>query len=112
MHKSSSDNQVACHAGTRVRKNHSSRRDAFQSIDISPIALVEDGRITRCPQYLELEIPLRDQNRTLLARPKFDDRVMLFKFYPGFDPNIIGQSIELGKKILIFRGDWSEDTSE
>ena len=104
MHKSSSDNQVACHLGTRVRKNHSSRRDAFQSIDISPIALVEDGRITRCPQYLELEIPLRDQNRTLLARPKFDDRVMLFKFYPGFDPNIIGQSIELGKKILIFEG--------
>ena len=104
MHSSCSDKQVACHLGTRVRKNHSSRRDAFHSIDISPIALVDEGRITRCPQHLELEIPSRDPNRTLSAKPKFDDRVMLFKFYPGFDPNFILQSVELGKKILIFEG--------
>lgn len=104
MHNSCSDKQVACHLGTRVRKNHASRRDAFHSIDILPIALVNDDTITRCPQYLELEIPSRDQNRKLIVKQKFDNRVMLFKFYPGFDPNFISQSVELGKKVLIFEG--------
>ncbi|HYY71446.1 MAG TPA: Glu-tRNA(Gln) amidotransferase subunit GatD, partial [Nitrososphaeraceae archaeon] len=36
MHGSISDEQIHCHLGTRVRKNHTSKRDAFKSIDISP----------------------------------------------------------------------------
>ncbi|HEX5573098.1 MAG TPA: Glu-tRNA(Gln) amidotransferase subunit GatD, partial [Nitrososphaeraceae archaeon] len=34
MHHSISDDVIACHIGTRVRKNHTSRRDAFHSIDV------------------------------------------------------------------------------
>ena len=39
MHAGPSDDIIACHVGTRVRKNHS-RRDAFESIDMMPIALI------------------------------------------------------------------------
>ena len=45
MHASSSDDVIACHVGTRVRKNHTSRRDAFESINITPIALVKDDTV-------------------------------------------------------------------
>ncbi|MEO9364103.1 MAG: Glu-tRNA(Gln) amidotransferase subunit GatD, partial [Nitrososphaera sp.] len=45
MHAGTSDDAVAVHVGTRVRKNHTSRRDAFESIDVTPVALVKDGKI-------------------------------------------------------------------
>ncbi|MFB6294921.1 MAG: Glu-tRNA(Gln) amidotransferase subunit GatD [Candidatus Nanohaloarchaea archaeon] len=41
MHTGTSDTQAAVHRGTRVRKMHTSRRDAFRSIDTSPVAVVD-----------------------------------------------------------------------
>src|SRR3546814_10860888 len=41
MHHSISDDVIACHIGTRVRKNHTSRRDAFHSIDVYPFSLLK-----------------------------------------------------------------------
>ena len=45
MHHGTSDDTIACHVGTRVRKNHTSRRDAFESIDMTPVALVRNNEI-------------------------------------------------------------------
>jgi glutamyl-tRNA(Gln) amidotransferase subunit D len=39
MHENENDEVVAIHSGVRVRKNHTSRRDAFKSIDSLPIAI-------------------------------------------------------------------------
>ncbi|MCJ7429389.1 MAG: Glu-tRNA(Gln) amidotransferase subunit GatD [Candidatus Nanohaloarchaeota archaeon QJJ-5] len=41
MHHHSSDTSIAIHRGTQVRKMHTSRRDAFQTIDGEPIATVD-----------------------------------------------------------------------
>ena len=41
MHGSTSDDFCSIHRGTKVRKMHTSRRDAFQSINAKPIGLVE-----------------------------------------------------------------------
>jgi glutamyl-tRNA(Gln) amidotransferase subunit D len=41
MHGSTSDDFCYIHRGTKVRKMHTSRRDAFQSINAKPIGLVE-----------------------------------------------------------------------
>ena len=38
MHDWISDERVAVHRGTQVRKCHTSRRDAFRSVNSSPIA--------------------------------------------------------------------------
>src|SRR3989475_5332708 len=38
MHQDLSDHIIAAHRGTRVRKCHTSRRDAFKSINASPLA--------------------------------------------------------------------------
>ena len=47
MHAGTSDDAIACHIGTRVRKNHTSRRDAFESIDMTPVAFVRNNEIEK-----------------------------------------------------------------
>jgi len=46
MHEGLSDTRFSIHRGTRVRKMHSSRRDAFQSRNGPPLGTVEDDRIS------------------------------------------------------------------
>ena len=38
MHADSSDERLSVHLGTRVRKNHTSARDAFESMGVEPVA--------------------------------------------------------------------------
>ena len=40
MHHNESDDTVACHLGTRVRKNHTSKRSAFETIGNDPACLL------------------------------------------------------------------------
>jgi len=40
MHSNESDDTISCHLGTRVRKNHTSKRGAFQTIGGDPAFLV------------------------------------------------------------------------
>ena len=85
MHGSVSDTFTVLHRGTKVRKCHTSRRDAFKSVNISPLARVEAGKIS----LLTEDYALRDSGRKLVLRPDFDEKVALVKFYSGFDPSII-----------------------
>jgi len=41
MHESSNDEYCVIHKGTKVRKMHTSRRDAFKSINITPLARID-----------------------------------------------------------------------
>ncbi len=45
MHATENDDFVAIHSGVRVRKNHTSRRDAFQSIDTTWVARATGSEI-------------------------------------------------------------------
>ena len=105
MHHTISDDVIACHIGTRVRKNHTSRRDAFHSIDISPFSLVKKDQIEICEQYTDLKFHERNKSlENLVVRSKFNDKVMLLKFYPGFDCKVIDYCTEKGNKAIIFEG--------
>ena len=102
MHAGTSDDSIACHVGTRVRKNHTSRRDAFESIDMNPVAVVKNN---------EIEIQKKDQKGLEIFRDKpfevktrFDDRVILLKYYPGFDPNLIEHAVNAGYRAIVFEG--------
>lgn len=46
MHAGASDTALLLHRGTRVRKLHTSRRDAFQSVNCPPLGEVRDGRVS------------------------------------------------------------------
>ena len=100
MHEDVSDSAIVIHRGTKVRKCHTSRRDAFKSINSSPIANVRGLQITmETEQYQR-----RDPNKKLILKSNFNEKVTLVKFYPGFDPAIIDHYVDFGIKGLLFEG--------
>jgi glutamyl-tRNA(Gln) amidotransferase subunit D len=101
MHGGTSDDVVAVHIGTRVRKNHTSRRDAFESIDATPVASVIEGKVEIL--HSGIEIPKRGERR-LDAKTKFDSRVVLLKYHPGFDPALIDHASKAGYRAIILEG--------
>jgi len=102
MHYTTNDGVIAIHRGTKVRKMHTSRRDAFISINCEPIAYVY-------PQELKLEmrtqryIPRHRRDEIVLDN-KFENRVALVKFYPGMDPEIIHYLIDRKYRGIVIEG--------
>jgi glutamyl-tRNA(Gln) amidotransferase subunit D len=80
MHGSVSDTSCVVHRGTKVRKLHSSRRDAFKSVNAEPIAHVEGGEIVFNSEYS------RRAPGPVEIREKMNPRVSMLHFYPGFEP--------------------------
>lgn len=98
MHLGESDDKVAFHIGTRVRKNHTSRRDAFHSIGV-PVAAVW-GR-----SGLEEVAPgLRPRGGIFKAKPNFDPKVSLLKFHPSMSPSLVRAARRNGDRGLVIEG--------
>ena len=97
MHSSIEDNEVSIHCGTRVRKTHTSRRDAFQSIGIEPIAIVNQGNVTINKKF-------NDDKNKFEIKVNFDENVSLLKFHPGFNPKIIDAIVDSNTKGIILEG--------
>ena len=102
MHAGTSDDTVAIHIGSRVRKNHTSRRDAFESIDAIPIALVKGGKIEL--KSNQFNVTKRSDKTELTLRPSFDARALLLKYYPGLDFRIIDYAVGAGCRAIILEG--------
>ncbi|HZY70084.1 MAG TPA: Glu-tRNA(Gln) amidotransferase subunit GatD [Thermoplasmata archaeon] len=87
MHSGLSDHGWAIHRGTRVRKMHSSRRDAFRSRNGPPLGLLDDGQVRwNEPRAARPSAPLA------MSRP-LDPRGALLWVYPGLDPERASASI-------------------
>jgi len=102
MHDSMSDETLLVHKGTKVRKCHTSRRDAFKSIDSTPVARFHTE--TRNLEILESSYPPRKSSPEIMCKPDFDDRVALLKFYPGMDAVMIDSYVNRGYRGLILEG--------
>ena len=100
MHETTSDNSTAIHRGTKVRKLHTSRRDAFKSVNTMPIARIENQQIS----MLTKEYPKRDPSRKLVVKPKFEEKVTLIKFFPSMDPSVIDFYTEKKYRGIILEG--------
>jgi len=100
MHGTVSDDSIVFHRGVRGRKCHTSRRDAFKSINSEPLAKLEGNRI----RMLERNYRKRDANRKLSLKPRFNDKVALIKFHPGADGKIISWYADNGFKGIILEG--------
>lgn len=84
MHGTISDDYCLVHRGVKVRKMHTSRRDAFRSINAKPLARVwADGRVEKIDEY---EVKAEGKFEIL---DKFEDKVALVKVYPGFHADIL-----------------------
>ncbi len=100
MHETTSDNCIAIHRGTKVRKLHTSRRDAFKSVNTTPIARVENQQIS----MLTSNYSKRNLSRKLTVMPNFEEQVALIKSFPGMDPSIIDFYIDRSYKGIVLEG--------
>ncbi len=100
MHSTSSDKQCSFIRGTKVRKMHTSRRDAFKPINSTVLATVDIE--TYKVEYGE-ECK-KTTKKTAKSYPKFESKVALIKMYPNADPKIIDFYVEKGYKGIILEG--------
>lgn len=100
MHASESDDVCALHRGTRVRKNHTSRRDAFETVGAKPLGEVAYGGG-------ETEVRFRREyaergEGELSNEPDLESDVELLKFTPGTDASVL--DFAEGKAGLVLEG--------
>ncbi|MBN2111455.1 MAG: Glu-tRNA(Gln) amidotransferase subunit GatD [Methanosarcinaceae archaeon] len=100
MHDDESDGICAVHRGTKVRKMHTSRRDAFKSINAEPIAYVNYG--TR-ELYITSDHIKRGE-RELKLTDSLEPKCALVKFTPGASPDILSFFIDSGYRGLVIEG--------
>ena len=94
-HKTSDDKICIAMPATKVRKMHTSRRDAFKVVNDIPIAEITSNKV----QILKT-FNARSNNKPKLDI-KFQDKVTLIKIHPGQDPSIIEYYEQQGYKGLI-----------
>jgi len=82
-HASTNDDFCNVMRGTKVRKLHASRRDAFKAVNDEPIARVYPERLEILNSYHP-----RNKDKPKLDL-KFEEKVALVKVYPGQDPGIL-----------------------
>jgi glutamyl-tRNA(Gln) amidotransferase subunit D len=101
MHADSSDDRLVVHAGTRVRKNHTSARDAFESMGVEPVGYWsrQGTRVTAREAP-----PPRGGAGSFAAKPKFDARAALVKFYPSMPTQYLGAIFGSGLRGVVFEG--------
>jgi glutamyl-tRNA(Gln) amidotransferase subunit D len=100
MHGSTSDDYCNIHRAVKVRKNHTSRRDAFQSVNQLPIGRVEypSGRIKWHIEFI------KRGERELALRDGVEERCILIKFFPGLSPDILEFYYDRGYKGFVLEG--------
>lgn len=100
MHGSDSDDICDIHKGTKVRKMHTSRRDAFRSINSEPIGFVDykTGEITTHLSYN------KRANCELELKDKFEPKCALIKFTPGASPDILSYYLDAGYRGIVIEG--------
>ncbi len=100
MHENESDKTCLVHSGAAVRKMHTSRRDAFRSVNRTPVARVSaDGKI----EFLS-EVQRRDDNRKIELFSKMEEKVALVKIHPNMDSDIMQFFIDKKYRGLILEG--------
>ncbi len=102
MHGETGDTYALAHRGVKARKMHTSRRDAFQSINDKPIARIypDKGVIEVINRILEE----RNKDKEPVLENKFDERVAIIKAYPGFQPEIIDMLVDKGFHGIVIEG--------
>lgn len=97
MHAGTDDGACAIHRATRVRKMHTSRRDAFQSVNVLPLGHVVQGQVT-----------LASDARPRASGPTqcdavWDEEVSIITSYPGLWPQHI-EDVVLKATVIVGTG--------
>jgi glutamyl-tRNA(Gln) amidotransferase subunit D len=88
MHANMDDDYCHLHEGTKVRKLHTSRRDAFKSTNVLPYARVWYTERPGHIEYLRKDFERRNSNR-LTVDTKINPNVALVHVHPNIKPEFI-----------------------
>jgi glutamyl-tRNA(Gln) amidotransferase subunit D len=94
-HKDENDNVCLAMPGTKVRKLHTSRRDAFKVVNADPIAEISEEKFD-----ILREFNARSKNKLKLDA-KYSDKVVSIKITPGQDPEILEFYKKLGYQGIV-----------
>jgi glutamyl-tRNA(Gln) amidotransferase subunit D len=100
MHGTTSDDYCSIHRGTRVRKMHTSRRDAFQSINQAPL-----GQVDYLTRKIRTFQPYRRRGEVELeVADRLEPKCSLVKYTPGSSPEILNYYIDKGYRGIVLEG--------
>ncbi len=100
MHATVDDHYCHFIRGTKARKLHSTRRDAFRSINEMPLAKVyPNGKID-----VMNENHKKRSDEKVVADIKFEPKIALLKSYPGSEPEILEFLVKKGYKGFVIEG--------
>ncbi|PLW80327.1 Glu-tRNA(Gln) amidotransferase GatDE subunit D [Candidatus Woesearchaeota archaeon] len=97
MHANSSDDFCQLIRGTKVRKMHTSRRDAFRPINSSPVAEIYTDKIN----ILDKDFTKKDLKNKTKTSISFEEKVGLLYIQPLIDPKIVDFYVKEGYKGLV-----------
>jgi len=97
LHGTTNDDYCILNRGTKVRKMHTSRRDAFRPINELPLAKVyENGKI----EVLNTNFKKKNNNKVVID-DKFQEKTALIQVYPGMDSELIDFYIKKSYKGIV-----------
>jgi glutamyl-tRNA(Gln) amidotransferase subunit D len=102
MHSSSSDDACMLTRGTRARKMHTSRRDAFRPINDRPIAFIDEKLKIKYNAAYSKAVKRSDAKTS--AETDFEPKVALIQSHPNFDPEVINFYVDRGYRGIIIQG--------
>ncbi|MBD3263011.1 Glu-tRNA(Gln) amidotransferase subunit GatD [Candidatus Woesearchaeota archaeon] len=92
MHGESSDTFCYAHRGTKVRKLHTSVRNAFHTVNDIPLAKIfKDGKIKILNKNHKQRF---DHHAETILDNKFEPKTALVKYHPGANPDILNHYIK------------------
>ncbi len=101
MHSSEDDPACDLIRGTRARKMHTSRRDTFNSINMEPLAKIENNEI----RLYDSEVTYTKRGEQQLnLNTDISDKIALVKIYPGLDPEIIDFYVDKNYDGIVLEG--------
>jgi glutamyl-tRNA(Gln) amidotransferase subunit D len=109
MHGTEDDSYCDLHRGNRARKMHTSRRDTFTSINLDPLARIEDNKLTVTDKEQSY---IKRGDVELKLNNSISDKVALVKMFPGINPEIIDVYIDKGYDGMVIEGTGLGHTSD
>lgn len=104
MHGESSDSFGLIHPGTKVRKMHSSRRDAFKTVNDLPVGKVYGGKVEFFENSNSYKFLKERKTGELKIDGKLEEKVALVKYFPGMSCDIIDNLINLNYRGIVIEG--------
>ncbi len=112
MHGTTSDDYCLINRATKVRKLHTSRRDAFESVNTTPIGQVEypslkitTGVESNAESNTNAESTYtRRGEKELVINDSYEDMCTIVKYTPGTSPDVLRYYIGAGYKGIVLEG--------